>query len=218
MSPLPEKAEPPQEIEILTVGHSTLTYESFRDLLFEHGVEAIADVRSVPFSRRFPHFSRTEIKSRLKADKISYVFLGKELGGRPNNPELFSCGVADYEKMARTDDFARGLERLAEGSSKLRVALMCSEQNPLDCHRCLLVGRALKQKGMKVSHILGNRKKVSHLDLEATLLEMDKSEHDDFFIPATKRLNDAYRARSQKVAYAEKIENDCTSTAWSADT
>lgn len=198
------EVEGKSESEILTVGHSTLPYESFRDILREHAVEAIADVRSVPYSRRFPHFNRPELKERLRKDNISYVFLGTELGGRPDNQSLFSHGVADYEKMALTAPFNRGLERLIEGSSKLRVALMCSEQNPLDCHRCLLVGRALKRKGIKVSHILGTRQKVPHCDIETKLLEMDKSEHDDLFISPSKRLNDAYKARAQKVAYVER--------------
>lgn len=194
--------------EVLSVGHSALSYESFRDLLREYGVEAIADVRSTPYSRRYPHFSRPELRSRLKADKISYVFLGKELGGRPDSPALFSQGVADYEKMAQTDAFESGLQRVVEGASKLQIALMCSEQNPLDCHRCLLVGRALKRKGMKVSHILDIGTKVSHDAIEAKLLQMDSGEHDDFFVPAWQRLDDAYRARAQKVAFTEKRLED----------
>jgi len=99
----------------MTVGHSTFSYEHFRDLLFTFSVEAIADVRSAPYSRRFPHFSRPELKGRLKSDNISYVFLGKELGGRPDSAELFSQGVADYEKMAQTDAFTLGIERVLVG-------------------------------------------------------------------------------------------------------
>jgi len=94
---------------------------------------------------------------------------------------------------------------------------MCSERNPLDCHRCLLVGRAIKDRGGVVSHILDNRRKVSHDDVEAKLLELDKSEHDDFFVSASRRLNDAYRARSLKVAFVEKAQEHMSKQIWESE-
>ena len=87
---------------VLTVGHSTHSYEHFLGLLRQARVTAVADVRSSPFSRRFPHFSRDELKASLRRDGIAYSFLGKELGGRPNESRLFRNGVADYEAMATT--------------------------------------------------------------------------------------------------------------------
>lgn len=192
------------EMEVLTIGHSTQSYEDFLKKLRSARVTAVADVRSSPFSRHFPHFNRDVLKEELRMDNIAYVFLGDELGGRPKDKQFFCDGVADYEKMAQTDTFAKGLGRVLEGSQKYRIALMCSEHDPLDCHRCLLVGRALSEKGVSVGHILGNGRRVSHGQIEARLLELADRSDEDFFKTPQERLDEAYRDRAMKVAYAER--------------
>src|SRR5206468_13029488 len=93
--------------------------------------------------------------------------------------------------------------RVIEGAKKYRVALMCSERDPLDCHRCLLVSRALAQRGVRVSHILDNGNVVSHAEIEAKLLELSGRNTEDFFAPLTERLATAYRERARRVAFAE---------------
>src|ERR1700722_5068873 len=110
--------------EILTIGHSTHTYEGFLHLLRKAGVTAVADVRSSPFSRHQPQFNRPDLQRELRLDKISYAFLGEELGGRPKSRTLYCEGIADYEKMARTSEFAEGLTRLDKGLEKHMIALM----------------------------------------------------------------------------------------------
>ena len=98
--------------------------------------------------------NRDDLQARLRSKGVSYVFLGKELGGRPRENKFYCDGVADYEKMAQADDFNKGIDRVVDGAQKYRIALMCSERDPMDCHRCLLVGRALAQRGVHVKHIL----------------------------------------------------------------
>jgi uncharacterized protein (DUF488 family) len=147
---------------VLTIGHSTHAFDHFLSLLRRTGVTAIADVRTSPFSRRYPHFNRDELREKLLLDGIAYVFLGKELGGRPSDPNLYCDGVADYEKMATTESFKNGLKRVIEDAKKHRIALMCAERNPLECHRCLLVGRALAERGVAVRHILRDGAIASH--------------------------------------------------------
>ncbi|MEQ1708801.1 MAG: DUF488 domain-containing protein [Terricaulis sp.] len=189
-----------ERLEVYTVGHSTLAYDEFRDLLLKAEITAIADVRSSPTSRHFPHFQMAPLKDQLREDKIAYVFLGKELGGRPRKAGLYSEGVADYEKMETTSEFRAGLDRVIEGAQKYRIALMCSEQDPLDCHRCLLVSRALKDKGISVQHILPKGRVISHIEIEERLLgSLDPN--DDLFENASEKLNRAYRKQSTKVAY-----------------
>ena len=131
------------------------------------------------------------------------MFLGKELGGRPTDRNLYRDGVADYEKMSKTNNFRKGLERVLEGAKKYRVALMCSEQNPLDCHRCLLVSRILAERGVSVGHILADGTLLDHNKIEDTLLGLCGRSTDDFFATRTERLAMAYRERAQKVAFAE---------------
>lgn len=189
--------------EVFSIGHSTLSYERFLQLSREHGVTAIADVRSAPYPRRFPHFNREILYNELRADKIAYAFLGDELGGRPKDPRFFCDGVADYEQMARVPNFAKGLSRVVEGATRYRIALMCSEHDPLDCHRCLLVGRALKERGVRVSHILSSGATMAQEKIEESLLAMagqDQGQADIFASPG-ERLASAYRNRAKKVAY-----------------
>ena len=190
--------------EILTIGHSTHSWERFIALLRGANVKAIADVRSSPYSKHFPHFNRDELRDELQKNRISYVFLGKELGGRPSERSLYCEGVADYAKMAQTPEFNRGLDRVVEGAQTYRVALMCSEHDPLDCHRCLLVGRALAQRGVNVGHILSDGSIVSHHQIEDRLLELTGRKEDDLFAARSERLADAYRERARKVAFAER--------------
>jgi uncharacterized protein (DUF488 family) len=90
--------------------------------------------------------------------------------------------MADYEKMAQASEFGNGLDRIIEGAKKYRVALMCSERDPLDCHRCLLVGRALAQRGVRVNHILDDGNVVSHAEIEDKLLELSGRSTDDFLL------------------------------------
>jgi uncharacterized protein (DUF488 family) len=174
--------------EVLTIGHSTLPYERFLSLLRRANVTAVADVRSAPYSRQYPHFSRDDLSEELRLDGISYVFLGKELGGRPTKRQFYCEGVADYEKMAQAPEFTKGLDRVIEGAKKYRIALMCSERDPLDCHRCLLVGRALAHRGVRVSHIVNDEGIVSHDQIEDRLLELSGRNDDYLFAPRVERL------------------------------
>ena len=141
---------------ILTIGHSRHPLERFLSLLTTAQVTAIADVRSAPVSRFSPHFNKTALAASLAGQRIDYVFLGQALGGRPERPELYTQGRADYEKMAASPEFRAGLAQLIETAERHRLAAMCSEADPLDCHRCLLVGRALAESGLDVGHILAS--------------------------------------------------------------
>ncbi|MEQ1406535.1 DUF488 domain-containing protein [Neorhizobium sp. Rsf11] len=188
---------------IWTIGHSTHSYEEFLSLLRRAGITAIADVRTAPYSRHFSQFNQDALKKELRLDGIAYSFLGDELGGRPKGSRYYCDGVADYEEMARADEFKKGLDRVMEGATKYRIALMCSEHDPLDCHRCLLVGRALDQRDVAVRHILTDGSIVSHREIEEKLLAITGSQNDDLFLLPKERLTNAYRRRSLKVAYAE---------------
>ena len=189
--------------EILTVGHSSHSPERFIALLRGAGVTAVADVRSAPYSRHAPQFNRDPLRDDLGRAGIAYVFLGRELGGRPAEREFYADGVADYEKMAQAPAFAEGLERVIEGAQSYRIALMCSERDPLTCHRCLLVGRALKERGARVSHLLDSGECVSHSAIEDELLARTGRTGDDLFAPRDERLAAAYREHARKVAFAQ---------------
>jgi uncharacterized protein (DUF488 family) len=188
---------------IFTIGHSTCAFERFLALLRLANVNAIADVRTLPFSRHFPHFNHDALSNKLGEYGISYAFLGAELGGRPKDRKFYTSGVADYEKMAKGGEFQEGLLRVIEGAKHYRIALMCSEHDPLDCHRCLLAGRALAERDLTVGHILTNGDILSHAHIEERLLELSGRNTNDLFASRHERLALAYQERARKVAFAE---------------
>jgi uncharacterized protein (DUF488 family) len=187
---------------ILTIGHSRHSWERFTPLLAGAGVEVVADIRSAPRSRFSPHFNKDAMAAALAARSVEYVFLGKELGGRPQSQALYTEGVADYEKMAASPEFRLGLDLLMESAARRSVAAMCSEADPLDCHRCLLVGRALAEQGVDVRHILASGAIVTHAEIEERLLSLENLAEADLLADSREeRLAEAYRARSRKGGY-----------------
>jgi uncharacterized protein (DUF488 family) len=138
---------------LLSVGHSNLDLDHFLDLLQNAGVTAVADVRSSPYSGRLPHFNGPDLERSLRARGIAYVFLGHLLGGRPADPALYDEGRVDYERVRQTDFFAQGLDRLVKGTEHYTVAMLCSEADPLDCHRCLMITPALVERGLAPLHL-----------------------------------------------------------------
>ncbi len=193
------------EARILTIGHSNHGWDRFWQLLRGAGVTAVADVRTSPWSRHTPHFNRDVLAKRLKEEGVAYVFLGAELGGRPAAARLFDQGVADYEAMAVEPAFREGLDRVAKGAQTHVVALMCSEQEPLDCHRCLLVSRRLQERGLSVAHVHPDGAVEPHEAVERRLLVCEGLDQEDIFENEEARIARAYVQRARKVAYAEAV-------------
>ena len=179
--------------KVLTVGTSNHAWADFQRLLVNAGVEVLIDVRSQP-SSRFPHFSRPALRTALNAIGISYVYLGAELGGRP------SGGVqADYETMPTTPLFLDGLQNVMEVAARARSVLCCSEHEPLQCHRCLLVGRRLLERGVEVEHILRDGVIEPHAVTEDRLLKITRQTEADLFGTRQERLERAYRAQNHRL-------------------
>ena len=156
--------------DVYTVGHSNLSSEALLELLRLHSISAVADVRSHPFSRRLPHFNKEFLKRSLNDAGIHYVFLGQELGARPTDPGCYDLnGTALYERIAATDLFQAGIQRVLQGSATHRIALMCAEKDPLTCHRAILVCRCLQQQGARIHHILSDGLLESQPELEGRL-------------------------------------------------
>jgi uncharacterized protein (DUF488 family) len=141
--------------EIYTIGHSNRCAPDFLSLLFANDINVVADVRSKPHSRNNPHFDRESIIAHLAEGKIRYVFLGQELGGRPPDESCYHQGKVNYEMVARSPFFQEGLRRIELGIQRnFRIALMCTEKDPLLCHRAILISRQLVERQIQVKHIL----------------------------------------------------------------
>jgi uncharacterized protein (DUF488 family) len=179
---------------VFSIGHSNHDWSTFKRLLETADIGAIADVRSSPASR-LPHFNRSALKVRLNASGIAYVFLGLELGGRPRGG-----GPPDYEVMAASPLFAEGIEQVEQIAPRTRLALMCSEHEPLTCHRCLLVGRHLVERGVTVAHILRNGTVEPNENTEDRLLALTRRTERDLFAPRADRIAASYRTHGLKIA------------------
>jgi uncharacterized protein (DUF488 family) len=195
---------PAPAYDLFTIGHSNIAADRFIAVLRQTGVDTVADVRSVPASRRFPWFSASRLRERLARERIAYEMFGEQLGGRPRDSALYRDGVADYEAMAAQPEFRAGLERLSALARHRRVCLMCAEREPLDCHRCLLVGRALAEHGCAIGHILHDGSLEPHTETERRLVEITKAGDDLFATGQAERLAAAYRCRARAVAYHAK--------------
>ncbi len=185
---------------VYTIGHSTNSVEHLIELLHRHGVTAVCDVRSRPYSRMNPQFNREDLKKSLKIAGITYVFLGEELGARSDDPDCYEDGKVIYDRLARTGAFQRGLERVQTGASEYRLALMCAEKEPLDCHRTILVARHLEDAGLKVQHILSDGSVEAHaVTIERLKARLNLGE--DMFRPAEEVTREAYAIQGERIAY-----------------
>jgi uncharacterized protein (DUF488 family) len=170
---------------VFTIGHSNHPRERFIALLRGAEITALADVRSTPFSRRHPQFSKPVLAETLPQEGIAYVYLGEELGGQRRDPALLRDGAPDYDKIAATQSFRHGLDRVIDGASRHRIALMCAEREPLDCHRFLLVSRHLALRGTRINHILGDGSIEEHDDTLRRLLARTHLDAGELFAEGT---------------------------------
>jgi len=212
-------------MKLFTIGHSNHSIDVFLELLQKHQITALADVRSHPYSRYSPHFNQDNLNKYLKNINIAYVFLGKELGARTTDSSCYVNGKALYELIANTEEFKKGLERIYQGLEKYNIALMCSEQDPITCHRAILISRHLKNKGLNIYHILKNGELEEHSQLEERLLKINNllekpqlslqlnlfdlnqvSENDLKLNNKSQNsiLEKAYKLQSDKIAYVSK--------------
>lgn len=186
---------------VFTIGHSTHTQEHFINLLSKHGITALCDVRSKPYSRINPQFNREELKQSLRGDGIAYVFLGKELGARSDDPSCYEHGKLQYGRLAHSGLFQQGIERVQEGMKEYRIALMCAEKEPLECHRTILVARHLVELGLEIQHIHADGRLESHAEALSRLARIFNLEEQDLFRSPEDLLADAYRLQAERIAY-----------------
>jgi uncharacterized protein (DUF488 family) len=196
---------------IYTVGHSNTGVEAFIALLRRHGIIAVADVRSRPYSQFLPHFNQPALKAALREAGIGYVFLGKELGARPDDPGCYVAGKARYERIAATPLFAEGIARLRRGLRTSRIAIMCAEKDPLVCHRAILVCHELRrlEPDLTVEHILADGGLESHGHLEQRLLGEHGLHQASLFGPRSpdELLEEAYRRQGERIAFTREEQS-----------
>ena len=199
---------------VWTVGHSNQTLDDFVALLRRHEITAVTDVRSTPFSRFTPQFNKDALQRGLKATGIKYVFLGRELGARSDDPTCYEHGRVQYARLAKTDLFQQGLDRLIRGAAEHRIAVMCAEKEPLECHRTILVARALVGRRVEVDHILSSGQVETHADAMIRLLRIVGIPREDLFRSGDELIEEALARQEERIAYVdEKLAGEAEGTA-----
>ncbi len=204
---------------VFTIGHSNHEPKEFLTLLQMHGVDTVVDVRSAPYSRYLPHFNKEDLEEALKEAGIRYIFRGKELGGQPADRVCYDAdGRVTYDKLAATAAFEKGLAYVLDtaavhpstgsgrtaSSTARRLALMCSEKEPLDCHRTLLIAQTLAKQGVAVAHIHADGSLESHVNVMNRLLDETEIHY----------IGDLFRSHEEVIADAVKRQAKRVGARW----
>lgn len=195
---------------LYTIGHTNHSHEEFLKLLKQHSITYLLDVRSTPYSQYTCQFNKDVISEVLVANGIKYYYMGKFFGARPDDKSLYtSDNYLDFEKMRSSELFKKGLDNvmkgLAEGNN---IVLMCTEKDPMDCHRAIMVSRGFTLKGIEVNHILPDGKLQSQKELDERLLNLYYSDRNQISflsniseIPEEDLLVEAYKKRNAEIGY-----------------
>ena len=203
-------------MRLYTIGHSNHTQDEFLRLLNTHCVNCVVDVRSVPASSHNPQFNQEPLGWFLREKNIDYQFLGRELGARRMDC-INQDGQVDFERAIHTTLFQDGVDKLMRLLDTKTVTLMCSEAEPLECHRFALVARYFHEHGVEVFHILKDASLVSHHSLEQKMVDTYLhakrpvlAQVDELFgtYTAEDQRRDAYRIKNAAIGYKPGIDND----------
>lgn len=189
---------------IYTIGHSSHPIEKLVGLLQAHSITAVGDVRSQPYSRMYPQFNRESLSDALSQAGTRYVYLGRELGARSDDRSCYRDRQVQFDLLARTSLFQQGIERIVEGAHSFRIALLCAEKEPLDCHRTILVARRLAEEGHQVRHILESGDVETHEHAVERLIDKLRIPRADMFRNNDAVIDDAYKRQSKAIAYREQ--------------
>lgn len=203
------------EYRLYSIGHSSQTQEEFLALLIQYRINCIVDVRSVPASKYTPQFNEEALKWFLKSQGIQYLHFGDEFGARRTDC-IDKDGQVNFEQAVKTSLFQQGVARLMKGLGKgYRIALMCSESDPLECHRFSMVSRYFYDQGIDVQHILRDGNLASHAFLEKEMINQLLHSR-KYHLPEVDLLfgtyseeeqrKDAYRLKNKEIGYKPELQ------------
>lgn len=198
-------------MKVYTIGHSTYEVQYFIELLTMNSINCIIDIRSTPYSKYAQQFNKEQLKYFLNRHNIVYIHMGSEFGARRNKRELYNnAGYLDFERTRKDSLFLEGIERIKQGYLKgYTMGLMCSEKDPLDCHRSIMVSKGLIDNGIEVMHILEDGNLESHHDLEIRMLDKYYKDRDqvsfslvpDFGLSDSEMIERSYKRRNLDIGY-----------------
>lgn len=170
---------------LYTIGHGNHSFEKFLNLLEENGIMNLVDIRTAPFSRYNPQFNKDDLAYRLQEHWIEYVYAGKYLGGRPSDPNLYKNKIlpqgdvdylheVNYPEIMKRPWFQKAIEQLLELTDQQTTAIMCSEEDPANCHRHHLIAKYLIANfpEVEVKHIRGDGQVFNARSIHKTVEEL----------------------------------------------
>lgn len=186
---------------LYTIGHSRHPIEHFINLLKKASVSLVLDVRSIPYSRRNPQFSKKALAVRLEDEGIDYIFSGRELGAKSPSPDCYVNGKVKYDLIAARPEFTDGLDRVIDKAGEARPALLCAEEDPLTCHRTILICRHLRDRVDAIFHIRGDGSMETNEVFEQRLVKATGLKEPDLFDSEATLIERAYELRGQRISY-----------------
>jgi uncharacterized protein (DUF488 family) len=196
---------------LFTIGHSNLEMEDLLSALVRHEIKVVCDVRSRPGSFRYPQFNREALEARLVSARIRYEFFGDQLGGRPLDPAYYLAnGLVDYAARRTASDFLQAVDRMLAASRQHNTVMMCAEEDPLHCHRFMLICPAVVKRGVVPVHLRRGATVETHRDAEDRLLQQhgfaDVTSDSLFAHGRGSALEDALRMQSEQYAFRTSPE------------
>lgn len=199
-----------KNVNFFTIGHSNYTMDFFIQQLISNNINYVVDVRSVPYSKHVPHFNKDNLKEILIKYNISYIYMGDLLGARYSDSNLLDQnGKVNFKKVSQTKKFIQGIERLIQLiENELIITLMCSEKDPFDCHRFVLISHELVKSGINVQHILEDNTQISNDELEVRLLKKYMKNYNQTTLTGKRKtkkeaIEEAYEKRNKDIAFVE---------------
>ena len=199
-----------ENVTFFTIGHSNYTMDFFIQQLMSNDINYVVDVRSVPYSQHVPHFNKDHLEKKLMKYNISYIYMGNLLGARYSDSNLlYQDGKVNFKKVSQTKQFINGIERLIKLIDKdLVITLMCSEKDPFDCHRFVLVSHELVKNGLNVQHLLEDSTQISNDELEVRLLKKYMKNYSQTTLLGERKtkkeaMEEAYEKRNKDIAFVE---------------
>lgn len=202
-------------MDIYTIGHSNYPVEKLISMLRHYGINCVVDIRGIPYSKYNIQYNKETIAKTLKAAGFLYIYMAKEFAANRDNKISYNEeGYSDFEKVITEKEFLNGIERLKIGIKKeYNIALLGAMQDPIRCHRSILVGRALRQNGFNVNHILDDCTLASQENIEENLLNKYFSNRNQLTLDSLlgneiseeEMLKEAYRLANKEIGY--RVEN-----------
>lgn len=199
--------------ELYTIGHSQHETGYFLEMLKTYNIDYVLDVRSTPYSQFASAYNKDNIRALLKENNIAYSFMGPYFGARQKDPTLYTKeGYLDFEKTKRCFSFQQGVQNVMKGLKQgYKIALMCTEKDPIECHRAILVANTFYETGINVQHIMPYNALQSHRQLNMRLLEMYFPDRNQISLFSSDNMTEeqclkmAYREQNKKIGYHQEV-------------